>query len=126
MNSNKCPKCGFLTLAKATVCKNCSYQFEPRAESLGTANSNSPNKPQSWADTFCAVNLFFGAIILGIVFCLYWNAMVLSRFLPSGSYPLILIIVLYLPAAILAIICAFGWFAVLRLIFKTLGVKSFN
>ena len=124
MNSNKCPKCGFITLAKASVCKNCSYKFEP-VESDGnkSVNANLPEKPQSWIDTFCGLNLLASSIFWGIVFCIYWDSYVLSLFLPSGRYPIILLIILYLPAGILAIICGAIWYAMLRFIFKTMGFQ---
>ena len=128
MTSNKCPKCGLVTLATATVCKNCSYKFTANDSDKNTqdAKTNLSEKPKSWADTFCALNLFFGSIVLGIVFCLYWDFYVLSHILPSGTYPVILLILFYLPAAILAIVCGFIWFAILRFIFKAVGFKLAN
>ena len=80
-------------------------------------------QPLSWAESFCALNLVGAAIVFGIIFCLYWNQMVLSQFLPSGTYPLILLIVFYLPAGILALVCGFAWFAAVRFVFKCFGVK---
>lgn len=125
MTSNKCPKCGFITLATATQCKNCSHKFtSAKNENTSQAeNINSENKPQSWIDTFCGLNLLAASIFLGIVFCLYWNSYVLSYVLPSGRYPIILLIICYLPAGILAIIGGGIWYAVLRFTFKTMGFK---
>ena len=80
-------------------------------------------KPTSWIDTFCGLNLVFVSIFFGVVFCLYWNSYVLSSFLPSGRYPIILLILFYLPAGILAIVCGIAWFAMLRSIFKMFGFR---
>jgi hypothetical protein len=118
MNSNKCPKCGFITMATATVCKNCM-----RSLTAANETTNQSKEPQSWIDTFCVLNLLAGSILSGIIFCLYWDMYVLSKVLPSGRYPVILLILLYVPAGILAIICGALWFGLLRFIFKTMGFK---
>lgn len=126
MNSIKCSKCGFMTFATALSCKNCNHRFEASnpINNLKTPNgSDSADKPISGAETFCAFNFVAVAIVTGVVFCLYWNSFVLSQFLPSGTYPLILLILFYLPAGILALVCGFAWFSVLRFVFKSLGFK---
>ena len=121
MTTNKCPKCGFMTLATATVCKNCSYKFTGN-EQMNNA-STQPQETGSWIDTFCVLNLLASAIACGIIFCLYWDYYVLSNILPSGSYPIILLIAFYLPAGILAIVCGGIWYGILRAIFKMMGFR---
>lgn len=122
MNSVKCPKCGFMTFSTAASCRNCNYKFTAQNP---INNLKMPNKaaekPLTWAETFCGINLIGSAIFFGVVFCLYWNTYVLSLFLPSGTYPLILLILFYLPAGILAIVLGIAWFAVLRFIFGCFG-----
>lgn len=124
MNSIKCPKCGFMTFSTAVSCKNCRHQFSA-ADSLNKLKTSTPNaeQPMSGADAFCAVNLVAVSIVTGVVFCLYWNSMVLSQFLPSGRYPLILLVIFYLPAGILAIGCGIAWFALLRSVLKGMGLN---
>lgn len=124
MNSIKCPKCNFMTFSTAVSCKNCNYEFaaSDSLSNLKTTNKNE-DRPLSWIETFCGINLVGSAIFFGIVFCLYWNSMVLSRLLPSSRYPLILLIICYLPAGILAIVCGIAWFAMLRFIFRCFGFK---
>jgi hypothetical protein len=105
-------------MATATVCKNCM-----RSLTAANETTNQSKEPQSWIDTFCVLNLLAGSILSGIIFCLYWDMYVLSKVLPSGRYPVILLILLYVPAGILAIICGALWFGLLRFIFKTMGFK---
>ncbi len=125
MNSNKCPKCGLITSSKATVCRNCSHQFAPinSENSLPAERTASAEQPGSWIDTFCGLNLLGASIVCGVIFCLYWNSYVLSNFLPSGRYPIILLILFYLPAGILAIVCGGVWYGILRTIFKAMGFR---
>ena len=124
MKSNKCPKCGFITMATAAACKNCAHQFSSNDNVRAMAsNSSNTETPQTWADTFCALNLLAVAVVCGVIFCLIWNAYVLSSFLPSGRYPIILLIIFYLPPGILALICGGVWYAILKSLLKGLGAK---
>lgn len=113
-----------MTFSTAAACKNCNHKFAAQnpLNNLRTLDNNN-DKPQSWIETFCGINLIGITIFFGIIFCLYWDAYVLSQFLPSGRYPLILLILFYLPAGILAIVLGVAWFAMLRFIFKCFGFR---
>jgi hypothetical protein len=104
-------------LATAVSCKNCSHKFSDN-DKIETKNES-----QTLTDTFCGLNLIIVSIAAGIVFCLYWNSYVLSYILPSGRYPIILLILFYLPAGILALVCGFVWFAILRATLRTIGFR---
>jgi hypothetical protein len=111
MANLKCKSCGLVNPQSAKECKRCGAGLAAEAESniTNTATEGEPKKNDSGGVWGCIQGLILLAIAGSITGYL---GIYIMGWLPSGVYPIILLIALFIPPAIVGLVAGFGviWF----------------
>ncbi|HEV7398082.1 MAG TPA: zinc ribbon domain-containing protein [Pyrinomonadaceae bacterium] len=110
MASSKCPQCGLVNPLSAPTCKRCGTELaipsstDETAVAPSTENQEEGGKEKeseplgAWGCTQLVILFVIASVVTGYL------GIYIREYLPSGPYPVILLIAIFLPAAVVGLL----------------------
>jgi len=116
MSTLKCKSCGLVNPYNTTACKRCGASLVPPVEAAAVtppAEASEATKEPEPVTAWGCIQLLIVLIIAGSI--TGYLGMYIMEWLPSGLYSMRLLIVIFLPAAVVGLAAGLGvlWFIIL-------------